>query len=88
MDSQDQRDRGRFGQVFSGAKPHAFSTFHMFVWSLRRFFQGFNKFGFNVDESNNIIYREWAPNAVQASLIGDFSENAGPRCLTIRTHLA
>ena len=41
---------------------------------LNRFSKGFNKFGFNVDAQNNIHYREWAPNAQQAYLIGDFSQ--------------
>lgn len=36
--------------------------------------QGFEKFGFNVLDNNDIIYREWAPNALRAYLIGDFSE--------------
>jgi 1,4-alpha-glucan branching enzyme len=36
-------------------------------------FKGIEKFGFNVDAQNNITYREWAPNATQAFLIGDFS---------------
>jgi hypothetical protein len=35
--------------------------------------QGTEKFGFNVDAHNNITYREWAPNATQAFLIGEFS---------------
>lgn len=35
--------------------------------------QGYKKFGLNVDAQNNIHYREWAPNAQQAYLIGDFS---------------
>jgi 1,4-alpha-glucan branching enzyme len=35
--------------------------------------QGFDKFGFNVDGNNTITYREWAPNAKEAFLIGDFS---------------
>ena len=35
--------------------------------------QGADIFGFNVDKQNNITYREWAPNAVEAYLIGDFS---------------
>lgn len=39
-----------------------------------RTLQGTDIFGFNVDEKNNIIYREWAPNAEQAYLIGDFSK--------------
>jgi len=36
--------------------------------------QGYEKFGFNVNSKGDITYREWAPNAVQAHLIGDFSE--------------
>lgn len=35
--------------------------------------QGFKKFGFVVHDNGDITYREWAPNAVEASLIGDFS---------------
>ncbi|PHH50626.1 1,4-alpha-glucan-branching enzyme [Ceratocystis fimbriata CBS 114723] len=35
--------------------------------------QGYERFGFNVDQDNNIVYREWAPNATQAFLIGDFN---------------
>ncbi|KAH7160592.1 glycoside hydrolase superfamily [Dactylonectria macrodidyma] len=41
---------------------------------LEQFSRGVEKFGFNVDKKNNIIYREWAPNAVAASLIGDFNQ--------------
>jgi len=40
---------------------------------LEKFSRGTEKFGFNVDKQNNITYREWAPNATQAFLIGDFS---------------
>ena len=40
--------------------------------------QGTEKFGFNVDKENNITYREWAPNATQAFLIGDFSISLSP----------
>ncbi len=36
--------------------------------------QGAEIYGLNVDEGNNITYREWAPNATQAFLIGDFSK--------------
>ena len=35
--------------------------------------QGAATYGFNVDDQNNITYREWAPNAKQAFLVGDFS---------------
>jgi 1,4-alpha-glucan branching enzyme len=27
-----------------------------------------------VDKDNNVVYREWAPNATEAYLIGEFSE--------------
>jgi 1,4-alpha-glucan branching enzyme len=36
--------------------------------------QGTELFGLQVKDDNTIVYREWAPNAVQASLIGDFSK--------------
>jgi len=35
--------------------------------------QGTERFGLVVQPDNSIVYREWAPNAVQAALIGDFS---------------
>ncbi|KUI73746.1 1,4-alpha-glucan-branching enzyme [Cytospora mali] len=35
--------------------------------------QGTEIYGFNVDDDNNVVYREWAPNAQQAFLIGDFN---------------
>ncbi|TDZ34655.1 1,4-alpha-glucan-branching enzyme [Colletotrichum spinosum] len=38
-----------------------------------KFSQGASLFGFNVDQDNNIVYREWAPNATQAFLTGDFN---------------
>ncbi|KAI2641983.1 alpha amylase [Xylaria nigripes] len=41
---------------------------------LEKFSRGAEIFGFNVDKDNNITYREWAPNASVASLIGDFNE--------------
>lgn len=45
--------------------------------------QGAEKFGFNVDADSNIVYREWAPNATAAYLIGDFSKipnSIAPTC--------
>lgn len=38
--------------------------------------QGFENFGLNVDKKNNITYREWAPAAYKASIIGEFSESS------------
>lgn len=40
-----------------------------------KFSQGFKRFGFNVQGDNSVTYSEWAPNAVEASLIGDFSRS-------------
>ncbi|KHN97821.1 1,4-alpha-glucan branching enzyme [Metarhizium album ARSEF 1941] len=40
---------------------------------LEQFSRGYERLGLNVNDDNTIIYREWAPNAVAASLIGDFS---------------
>ncbi|KAK1297266.1 1,4-alpha-glucan-branching enzyme [Acorus calamus] len=40
--------------------------------SLEKFAQGYLKFGFNRDQ-DGIIYREWAPAAQEAQLVGDFN---------------
>lgn len=37
-------------------------------------FQGYEKYGIVVKRNGDIEYREWAPNAVTAHLIGDFSK--------------
>lgn len=39
------------------------------------FTKGYLKFGFNVSPSGEVTYREWAPNAKEAALIGEFSES-------------
>jgi 1,4-alpha-glucan branching enzyme len=39
----------------------------------RHSFQGYETFGLNAQPNGDIKYREWAPNAVEASLVGDFS---------------
>lgn len=39
-----------------------------------KFSQGNKKFGFNVKSDNSVTYTEWAPNAIEASLIGDFND--------------
>ncbi|KAH7930724.1 glycoside hydrolase family 13 protein [Leucogyrophana mollusca] len=38
-----------------------------------RFTRGFEKMGLNVREDGAVVYREWAPNAKEANLIGDFN---------------
>jgi len=35
--------------------------------------QGYEKYGFIVQSNGDIVYREWAPNAMRAYLIGEFS---------------
>lgn len=54
---------------------------------LEKFSRGWEKYGFNVNENGDIMYREWAPNATQANLIGDFSATiiAPPRCISLLT---
>uniref|UniRef100_A0A1D1Y9U8 1,4-alpha-glucan branching enzyme n=1 Tax=Anthurium amnicola TaxID=1678845 RepID=A0A1D1Y9U8_9ARAE len=39
-----------------------------------KFSRGYERFGFNVQPNGDIIYREWAPNVVAASLIGEFND--------------
>lgn len=39
-----------------------------------KFSEGYKRFGFNVDQSTGeILYREWAPNAMRAWLFGEFN---------------
>lgn len=40
-----------------------------------KFTKGYEKFGLNVGPDGSVTYREWAPNAKEAVLIGDFSES-------------
>jgi 1,4-alpha-glucan branching enzyme len=42
------------------------------------FSKGYEHFGFHVQKDNSVIYREWAPNAAGASLIGEFSKYGEP----------
>ena len=48
---------------------------------LEKFSKGTDIFGFVVHDSGDITYREWAPNALRAYLIGDFSKKP---CSTLR----
>ncbi|KAG9054096.1 alpha-1,4-glucan branching enzyme [Serendipita sp. 407] len=41
---------------------------------IEKFSRGYERYGLNVGPNNEVIYREWAPNAVKASLIGDFND--------------
>ncbi|KAK1057970.1 alpha-1,4-glucan branching enzyme [Friedmanniomyces endolithicus] len=40
---------------------------------LEQFSRGYERFGFNVADDHTITYREWAPSALRAYLIGDFN---------------
>ncbi|KMU84956.1 1,4-alpha-glucan-branching enzyme [Coccidioides immitis H538.4] len=40
---------------------------------LDRFSKGYERLGLNVQSNGDIVYREWAPNATDAHLIGDFN---------------
>lgn len=40
---------------------------------LVKFSEGYRNFGFQIDAAQNVTYREWAPGASSASLIGDFN---------------
>lgn len=42
---------------------------------LEKFSRGYEIFGFHVLPNNDIVYREWAPAALRAYLIGDFSQS-------------
>ncbi|KAF9029766.1 glycoside hydrolase family 13 protein [Panaeolus papilionaceus] len=37
------------------------------------FTKGYLRFGLNIGPKNEVVYREWAPNAVEAYLIGEFN---------------
>jgi 1,4-alpha-glucan branching enzyme len=39
-----------------------------------KFSRGYEHFGLNVQPNGDIMYREWAPNAATASLIGEFND--------------
>jgi 1,4-alpha-glucan branching enzyme len=39
-----------------------------------KFTQGYLKLGFHVAEDGTVTYREWAPDAIEAVVIGEFSE--------------
>lgn len=40
---------------------------------IEKFSRGWERYGFIIREHEDIVYREWAPNALRAYLIGDFS---------------
>ena len=49
------------------------NTINQTEGGLEKFSRGFERYGFLVSPDNTITYREWAPNALRAYLIGDFN---------------
>ncbi|KAI9823117.1 MAG: alpha-1,4-glucan branching enzyme [Phylliscum demangeonii] len=60
--------RSRYGHAQKWIK-----TLNETEGGLEKFSRGCEKFGFVVHRNADISYREWAPNATQAHLIGDFN---------------
>ncbi|KAI0019819.1 carbohydrate-binding module family 48 [Xylariomycetidae sp. FL0641] len=67
-------------EPFSGSLKRRYAKAHEWIdriqateGGLDKFSKGTEIYGLNVDKNNNIIYREWAPNATEAYLIGDFN---------------
>ncbi|SCV68063.1 BQ2448_184 [Microbotryum intermedium] len=67
-------------QPFEGSVKHRDTVYKQWLQQidsteggLDRFSQGYRQFGFNVTAQNDIVYREWAPNATSAYLVGDFN---------------
>ena len=49
------------------------NTINQTEGGLEKFSRGYERYGFLVSPDNTITYREWAPNALRAYLIGDFN---------------
>jgi 1,4-alpha-glucan branching enzyme len=43
-----------------------------------QFTKGYLKFGLHMGDKKEVMYREWAPNAKEAYLVGDFSKSRLP----------
>jgi 1,4-alpha-glucan branching enzyme len=43
-----------------------------------KFSKGYERFGFQVQPNNDIVYTEWAPGVTSACLVGDFSPRPAP----------
>lgn len=67
-------------EPFQGAIKHRYDLVQNWIkhideteGGLEKFSRGYEIMGFNVQPNGDIIYREWAPNALKASLIGEFN---------------
>lgn len=68
-------------EPYKGAIKHRYDRFAQIKQQIKESEGGYDKFsksyqrrGFVVDAHNGVTYTEWAPGAVAASLIGEFSE--------------
>ncbi|KAH9060979.1 glycoside hydrolase [Lactarius vividus] len=75
-------DRDSWLKPFLPAIAHRYQLFEKWKNTIQEyeggydsFTKGFLKFGFNVNDDASVTYREWAPNAIEAVLIGDFSSS-------------
>ncbi|WVO16089.1 1,4-alpha-glucan-branching enzyme [Cryptococcus depauperatus] len=67
-------------EPFSGALKHRYASYLMqrnaieaHEGGLAKFSEGYKTMGFQVDAKGGVTYREWAPNASEARLIGEFN---------------
>ncbi|KAG1288908.1 hypothetical protein G6F66_009525 [Rhizopus arrhizus] len=64
---------------FNDALRERFATFQKYDEQIKNtlgydaFTRGYEYYGFNILKNNSVVYREWAPHAVTASLVGDFN---------------
>jgi len=68
MGEEDRRHGGWIGKLQQGKQGPVIDK-----TNAKHRIQGFERFGFNVLPNKDIVYREWAPNALRAYLVGDFS---------------
>lgn len=68
-------------EPYSGAIKQRFSLFKKQLESINqneggiaKFAEGYKTMGLQVDDKGGVTYREWAPNATAARLIGEFSK--------------
>ncbi|KAL5508118.1 GLC3 [Sanghuangporus vaninii] len=81
FDSQPVLDRDPWLEPFLSSIAHRHGRFQQWKNTIAeyeggydKFSKGYERFGLNVDENGDITYREWAPNAKEAGLIGDFND--------------
>ncbi|EPQ59133.1 glycoside hydrolase [Gloeophyllum trabeum ATCC 11539] len=81
LDTKVVLDRDPWLEPFVGAITHRFDVFRKWKDTIEEveggydaFSKGYLEMGFNVDADGTVVYREWAPNAREAVLTGDFND--------------